>query len=265
MGGKRAAKRIPGFTLIELLVVIAIIAILAAILFPVFARARESARATTCRSNLKQFGNAMAMYLSDYDQRFPRGGWSGGIQRSSEWQNALFPYIKNAGVYMCPSHPDRQATGRGGSGGVATAYVYNNNLANGETPRLETDVNAPADCVALMDGHGDWGADQRCVTPFSNGQPVTADDSWCSEWTTYGAEADTIAGTYDWGGTLGNKLTNLPRHNNTNNVLFVDGHVKTVNLGEIKTPNEARIRAEAVLPRNRHMNPRQDNAGAVWD
>src|SRR5579859_3254993 len=95
-----------GFTLIELLVVIAIIAILAAILFPVFAQARESARRTSCLSNMKQLGLAFLQYQQDYDESMPvpyyfifnpptmgaQGGWGGGI----------YPYVKSSGVYACP-------------------------------------------------------------------------------------------------------------------------------------------------------------------
>ncbi|MCC2670114.1 MAG: prepilin-type N-terminal cleavage/methylation domain, partial [Armatimonadetes bacterium] len=80
-----------GFTLIELLVVIAIIAILAAILFPVFSRAREAARSSSCSSNLKQLGVASVMYLQDYDQRFMPGGQNPGITPLDR----LTPYIKN--------------------------------------------------------------------------------------------------------------------------------------------------------------------------
>src|SRR5688572_8352386 len=109
------------FTLIELLVVIAIIAILAAILFPVFAHAREKARQTSCLSNLKQMSTAMLMYADDSDGLFPpviaRTPPAKTIYEIS-WMRLLEPYTKNRGVFICPSssrkrvdfdHPDQQA------------------------------------------------------------------------------------------------------------------------------------------------------------
>jgi len=99
-----------GFTLIELLVVIAIIAILAAILFPVFAQAREKARQTSCLSNEKQLALGMLQYAQDYDETYPIGftsdnpaGW--GLPQDS-WPAKIQPYLKNFQVFACPSDPD---------------------------------------------------------------------------------------------------------------------------------------------------------------
>jgi prepilin-type N-terminal cleavage/methylation domain-containing protein/prepilin-type processing-associated H-X9-DG protein len=105
-----------GFTLIELLVVIAIIAILAAILFPVFARARAAARKTQCISNMKQLSLAILSYAQDYDEKLPIGGYQGTdnvvgtswdgwpIVDRRGWRYTIQPYIKNTGVYLCPEY-----------------------------------------------------------------------------------------------------------------------------------------------------------------
>ena len=110
----RSSQRNGAFTLIELLVVIAIISILAAILFPVLARAREMARRTTCTSNLRQLGMAMNMYIQDYDEVFPVCNFSDtttGFPPATHKDNGkkvyltgvLDPYVRNAGVFLCPT------------------------------------------------------------------------------------------------------------------------------------------------------------------
>src|SRR5439155_25134125 len=96
--------RRPAFTLIELLVVIAIIAILAAILFPVFAMARERARMSACLSNMRQIGSGLMMYAQDWDETFPYTFFS-DKEPIYVWKNAVRPYLKSIDVLMCPSNP----------------------------------------------------------------------------------------------------------------------------------------------------------------
>ena len=91
-----------GFTLIELLVVIAIIAILAAILFPVFAKAREAARQSSCNSNVRQLTTSVLMYVQDYDESLPAANCD-GLSTGQDWNISCQPYMKNVGIYKCPS------------------------------------------------------------------------------------------------------------------------------------------------------------------
>src|SRR5215472_15354065 len=104
-GGKQDSLK--GFTLIELLVVIAIIAILAAILFPVFAQAREKARQTSCLSNSKQIGLALLQYEQDYDEQFPVGSKfdpavNNQLAWGQGWAGQIYPYTKSAQILKCP-------------------------------------------------------------------------------------------------------------------------------------------------------------------
>jgi len=113
-------KYLQGFTLIELLVVIAIIAILAAILFPVFARARENARRASCQSNLKQIGLAFIQYSQDYDERYTPGNTSNNGQA---WAGSMHAYIKSSQVFRCPS--DTTTNGTLSSLYAPCSYAYN--------------------------------------------------------------------------------------------------------------------------------------------
>lgn len=123
---KPSYRRNVAFTLIELLVVIAIIAILAAILFPVFAQAREKARAASCLSNNKQLGLAFMQYVQDYDETFPVGiKLSGDPRYGLGWPATVYPYIKSKAVFLCPSDQIPSY----GSGDLLS-YNYNLNIPN---------------------------------------------------------------------------------------------------------------------------------------
>src|SRR5436189_260745 len=125
-----------GFTLIELLVVIAIIALLAAILFPVFARARENARKSSCANNLKQIGLGIMQYTQDYDEMYPfRCNASSNIS----WRSYSFPYVKSVQLYMCPSNNQGLFAGHLGT----SNYVFADGHVKALKPMQTVDATSP--------------------------------------------------------------------------------------------------------------------------
>jgi prepilin-type N-terminal cleavage/methylation domain-containing protein/prepilin-type processing-associated H-X9-DG protein len=183
------------FTLIELLVVIAIIAILAAILFPVFAQAREKARQTACLSNTKQMANAVSMYAQDYDETLMLQA-NGLATPARRWSDDIQTYVKNFGIFVCPSKPEFQASGSipnyanpavgGGNGPYCRGgggYAYNFNLGGSVfsgylfEPKALADIQNPAGtfviCEASQLGNGSiFGVTDKNVYTTDNYNPA---------------------------------------------------------------------------------------------
>jgi prepilin-type N-terminal cleavage/methylation domain-containing protein/prepilin-type processing-associated H-X9-DG protein len=222
-----------GFTLIELLVVIAIIAILAAILFPVFAQARAAARKASCISNLKQLALAQTMYLQDYDERFckwvnggtPPDSWA-QPNGAGWWMNEIYPYIKNYGLYACPqdTRADDQANGWGYAVLPNTNPVQYYRSSYGMSEWINTAGNSfnrlasiqfPAQTFLMSDAIG----------------PLTNDWDNCGNPTIPYGFARTWYSNYDAWGPWGQeenyeKFKQYSRHGDGNVIAYVDGHSK---------------------------------------
>ncbi|MCE5241424.1 DUF1559 domain-containing protein [bacterium] len=204
-----------GFTLIELLVVIAIIAILAAILFPVFAKAREKARQTSCLNNIKQLTLGFLQYVQDYDERFPDDSFIPGMPQGSQgvnvcwWRFKIQPYIKNWQVFACPSGE----TNRDWSSSVNTqgqgSYGYDSATSGGLGGVSLGSLSTPAARILVSDARH-WGL--ASCWPGNAAYPTYNSSEWVAP--NCGANAQA-----HW-----NERSS--RHNGGSNVGFVDGHAK---------------------------------------
>jgi prepilin-type N-terminal cleavage/methylation domain-containing protein/prepilin-type processing-associated H-X9-DG protein len=208
-----------GFTLIELLVVIAIIAILASILFPVFGRARENARRSSCQSNLKQLGLGFTQYIQDYDERLPlTTAGPSGVGQPNGWmyysgsapytfdpaRSSLYPYIKNTQIFVCPSDTD--------GANRKNSYAANScAFMNGSTTGL---AYHEGKSLAAFEETSKWMLLAEEGNPTSNA--VSTDDGY-----------QLLEGS-------GSNNDFSARHLEGSNVAFLDGHVKWYRVEKIK-------------------------------
>jgi len=199
-----------GFTLIELLVVIAIISILAAILFPVFARARENARRTSCMSNLKQIGLGILMYSQDYDEKFPQARVELTASKVTAtnpygWADALQPYVKSVQLFQCPSETEGPIDDPTSINPGYSDYWYNRMLSG------ESQAAVAAVSQTVMNGDGNGNSSRYNGNGCTSSADALAVDTLCTS----------AIHTVNVGST-----NMLGRHLDGANYSFADGHVK---------------------------------------
>jgi prepilin-type processing-associated H-X9-DG protein len=251
--------------LIELLVVIAIIAILAAILFPVFAQAREKARAATCISNLKQLGLGMVMYSQDYDETFPQWKWdqsyaSGTVSKNNAttvWWNAIYPYVKNVGVYACPSQTYNYGIVDDGHWGWFTKTAaqiiglnpvfYTAKIGYGANEVITysyptvASLPKPADALLLADCATSL-TGSSFASNYDPNNPSNPANNYRLYRVAYCNGYNTIPNFFAEGsapnivGPFNPAWDSLARHSNGNNIAFADGHVKHLAVGATTVP-----------------------------
>jgi prepilin-type N-terminal cleavage/methylation domain-containing protein/prepilin-type processing-associated H-X9-DG protein len=215
--GKRSA-----FTLIELLVVIAIIAILASILFPVFGRARENARKTSCQSNMKQLGLAIIQYNQDYDEKMPirdNSYFVGPAGQGSSWDLTLQPYLKSTQLITCPSDtgPKYNVAGFGNQLRRSYAMAEYMLVRDSKDGINVSQIKAPALTVLMGErrSFGDNGTDHwHYGSIFNNIDQISSQNSIGS---VYDSNNDGQPGPYPGVGP----------HLEFSNILYTDGHVKS--------------------------------------
>ena len=217
-----------GFTLIELLVVIAIIAILAAILFPVFAKAREAARAASCKSNLKQILTASLMYSQDYDEIYVTSWANYNVNGTAVyWMGLIQPYVKNIGVLRCPSHTLAAEVAPANPQYTSYGHQHNNVGWVGYSSATLADLKSPAETIFYSDiGRypNDWAGfiqnrDREDFTLATTGAMYSRRYEDCLS-----CPANRSC--------CGDATTVVNRHSGVCNVGFCDGHVKAVKVSK---------------------------------
>ena len=211
-----------GFTLIELLVVIAIIAILAAILFPVFAKVREKARAIACISNEKQLGLGFMQYTQDNDELFPINLGNGSTLPG--WAGAIYPYVKSVGVYACPD--DSSAPADASLNHCSYAFNQDFLISFGSTKPVNlSQMNAPASTVALVEvSAGEMHPNSADYSPVGDGYNAPI-NTWDGT-NTGGYRTGLMGNRPSFAGSMSPAVNNSPIHIDGANFLAADGHTK---------------------------------------